>query len=149
MTKRTLYDRFGSKDRLVRVCLQLRHQAWWPRLEHHIARASGSRVLAVFDAYTDDAVPTGRGCGFLNAAAELPADHPALGVVRAHKRAVSQRVEELIRTDHSWLEDPTGAAAHVFLLLEGAIAHQGLAGSEPMTTGRAMAQRLLGGADGS
>ena len=124
VTKRTLYDRFGSKDALVTAYLQARHERWWERMERRVAAAPAAPVLALFDAYTRDA-DASRGCGFLNAAAELPADHPALAVVRAHKRAVLERLTGLLATGPD--DDPPGERAReVFLLLEGAIAHRGI-----------------------
>src|SRR5262249_23037491 len=51
-------------------------------------------VLAIFDAYADHAALAYergfRGCGLLNAAAELPAGDPGRGVVRAHKEEVER-----------------------------------------------------------
>lgn len=151
ITKRTLYDRFGSKDHLVEVYLQARHAAWWVRLEERLAEAPRPRVLAVFDAYVDDPLPSDRGCGFLNAAGELPSEHPAQAVVRAHKRAVRRLLAELVREERPDLEDPDGTADEVFLLLEGSIAHRGLGdGDALMRRARERATQLLeaGGQDG-
>ncbi len=144
VTKRTLYDRFGSKDQLIRVCVQARHQAWWGRLEQRLTQAQYPRVLAVFDAYVNDPLPTDRGCGFLNAAAELSTDHPAFPVIRAHKHAVRRRIEDLIRTDHPALPSHEAAADQVFLLLEGAIAHRGIDSDDQyVTKARRMAAELV------
>ncbi|GAA2102757.1 helix-turn-helix domain-containing protein [Brevibacterium salitolerans] len=141
ITKRTLYDRFGSKDRLVMVYLQARHQAWWQDLERRIAEASSPRVLAVFDAYADGA--SDRGCAFLNAAGELASDHPAYQVVRAHKQAVRSRLAELVRGDRPDIDDPEQLAEHLYLLLEGAIAHRGIDGDAVrLACVRQLAERL-------
>lgn len=144
VTKRTLYDRFGSKDGLVTVYLQARHREWWDRLEERIARAPAPRVLAVFDAYAGDPLPTDRGCAFVNAAGELPADHPAYGVIRAHKRAVRRRIAELLAEDRP---EPAGRdqlGEHLFLLLEGAIAHTGIDGDDSLLRrARTLAEYLL------
>lgn len=126
VTKRTLYDRFGSKDALVTAYLQERHDTWWARLEQRLASASRPRALAVFDAYAEDAADTARGCAFLNGAAELPADHPGFAVIRKHKHAVRQRLAELVSEDSSDPDDLPAIAEHLFLLLEGAIAHRGI-----------------------
>lgn len=145
VTKRTLYDRFGSKDTLIRVYLQARHRAWWTRLQGRLAETSPPRVLAVFDAYTDDLLPTDRGCGFLNAAAELSTDHPGYPVIRAHKLAVRQLIAELLCTEHPRLTTAEGMADQVFLLLEGAIAHRGIEGdTQLITIARSIAARLIG-----
>jgi AcrR family transcriptional regulator len=126
VTKRTLYDRFGSKDALVTAYLQHRHDAWWQRLEERLADASPPRALAVFDGYAEDVGDMERGCAFLNSAAELPPDHPGFVVIREHKRAVHERLNVLIAEDCPQLRDADTLAEHVFLLLEGAIAHRGI-----------------------
>jgi AcrR family transcriptional regulator len=144
VTKRTLYDRFGSKDALVTAYLQQRHDTWWARLERRLASASHPRALAVFDAYTDDAPDIARGCAFLNGAAELSADHPGLDVIRSHKNAVRQRLAELVSEDCPDRDDQQTIAEHLFLLLEGAIAHRGIDNDDHrLTQARDLARALL------
>ncbi|MFG1676999.1 TetR/AcrR family transcriptional regulator [Micromonospora sp. NPDC049282] len=141
ITKRTLYDRFGSKENLVTAVLQARHEAWWGRLEERIAQAPAPKALAVFDAYLGDPLATDRGCAFLNAAGELPAGHPAHRVVRAHKQAVRRRLAELLR---GGVDDPDATADHLFLLLEGGVAHRGVDGHDHLLTeARKVAGRLV------
>lgn len=148
VTKRTLYDRFGSKDHLVTVYLRARHHAWWERLEERLAAAPEPRVLAVFDAYAEGLLPADRGCAFLNAAAELPREHPGYRVVQAHKHAVRRRLEELLREEHPELETEA-AAEHLLLLLEGAIAHRGIDGDGHLSRrARSIAEQLLETAPG-
>ena len=96
VTKRTLYDRFGSKDALVAAYLRRRHELWWQQFEQRIAGAESPRALVVFDAYLDDATMVSRGCAFVNAAAELPRDHAAYTAIREHKQAVRDRLAELV-----------------------------------------------------
>ncbi|GGA60227.1 TetR family transcriptional regulator [Pseudoclavibacter endophyticus] len=147
VTKRTLYDRFGSKDNLVAVYLRARHHTWWSRFQRRLDAAPPPRVLALFDSYAEDAAPSGRGCGFLNAAGELPHDHPAYAVITAHKRAVEHCVYDLIHTDYPHLEDPRALADEVFLLLEGAIAHQGIdTDRHRLHNARQIAEQHLGAA---
>lgn len=174
MTKRTLYDRFGSKENLVAVYLRARHRQWWARLDERLADAPAPRVLGVFDAYLYDGLPSDRGCAFLNAAGELPTDHPAYRVVRAHKQAVRRRVGELLRADLPGIGDAgtdggdrgdagngDGATARdgrdavettadeLFLLLEGGIAHRGVDGDDRLlAVARTAAERLLRRGDG-
>lgn len=144
ITKRTLYDRFGSKDALVAVYLQTRHQRWWELLERRITDTPSPRVLAVFDAYADDEWASDRGCAFLNAAGELPAGHPAYQVVRAHKQAVRDRLAELVRADCPDADDPETLAKHLFLLLEGATAHRGIdAETALLASARELAEHLV------
>ncbi len=141
VTKRTLYDRFGSKDALVAAYLQRRDAAWWAKWQERIAQAPRPRALTVFDAYLDDAETSGRGCAFLNAAAELPPEHPAFAVVRAHKRRVRARLEELMAEQAG---DASEQAELLYLLAEGAVAQQGIDGdSGRLRRARALAADLL------
>ncbi|MCK6080215.1 TetR/AcrR family transcriptional regulator [Microbacterium sp. EYE_5] len=142
VTKRTLYDRFGSKDALVTAYLRRRDADWAARWERRIAGAAGPASLTVFDAYAEDAEPSGRGCAFLNAAAELPPGHEGWGVVRAHKARVAGRVAELVERD---LGRPDGDLAElIFLLVEGGIAHQRVDGdSRRLSAARRLAAGQL------
>ncbi|MBB5750571.1 TetR/AcrR family transcriptional regulator [Micrococcus sp. TA1] len=145
VTKRTLYDRFGSKDTLVAAYLERRHDQWWSLWAQRIEAAPRPRALTVFDSYLDDAPTSDRGCAFLNAAAELPGSHPAYEVVRRHKWLVRERLEELVAEDPG-VSQPGQLAEHLFLLLEGAVAHRGLDGSQDrLTRARSLAAQLLGG----
>ena len=91
-------------------------------------------MLAVFDAYADHAELACehgfRGCGLLNAAAELPAGDPGRTVVRVHKEDVegllAGHLDGLLpgRPDAAW-----AMAEHLAFLLEGAMARAGLDGS--------------------
>lgn len=146
ITKRTLYDRFGSKDKLVAAYLQTRHHRWWRRMEQRLLEEPSSPVLALFDSYFEDVESSYRGCAFLNAVAELQPDHPAYRVVRAHKHLVRQRIAELVRKDHPTIADAGEVADEVFLLLEGAIAHRGVDGDdELLESARRRVARLLRG----
>ncbi|WP_026453338.1 TetR/AcrR family transcriptional regulator [Saccharomonospora iraqiensis] len=134
VTKRTLYDRFGSKDALVANYLRRRHEVWWERLEERLAASPPPRALAFFDAYATDAAAVDRGCAFLNAAAELPTDHPGFEVIRAHKRAIRERLRSLIDAELPGIDDQHALAETLFLLLEGGIAQRGIDGDERLLT---------------
>ncbi len=125
VTKRTLYNRFGSKDALVAAYLQDRHDTWWAELERRLAGASAPRVLTLFDVYLDSTM-VDRGCAFLNGASELPEDHDGFAVIAADKQAVRELISELLAEDRPDLEDRESVAEHLFLLLEGAIALRGI-----------------------
>lgn len=144
ITKRTLYNRFGSKDALVAVYLQCRHERWWQGFEQRIASTQAPQVLAVFDAYADAEWVSDRGCAFLNAAGELAADHPAYRVVQDHKRAVRDRMAELVRVDCPGVGEPEALAEHLYLLLEGAMAHRGIDGDAALlASARQLAEELI------
>ena len=142
VTKKTLYDCFGSKDALVTRYLQQRHRRWWNHLEHRLRTATAPRALALFDAYFDHPeLNTSRGCAFLNAAAELPPDHPALDVIRHHKTAVRQRLADLVAETTT---DPT-LAETLFLALEGATAQLALDDHDHTAAARQLAAAHLDG----
>jgi len=145
ITKRTLYDRFGSKDQLVAVYLQTRHQRWWARMEQQLDQEPQAPVFALFDSYAGDSETTDRGCAFINAAAELPVEHPAYRVIRAHKRAVLDRLVDLLAASSSTSQgDIVALAQEIYLLLEGAIAHRGIDGDDRLLTrAREITARLI------
>ncbi len=88
-TKKTLYDRFGSKDGLVVLYLRRRAALWQQRALAHLAEhpePGPERILSVFDALEGWLDRQERGCAFVNAYAEVGGtDHPALPLIRAEK----------------------------------------------------------------
>jgi AcrR family transcriptional regulator len=129
VTKKTLYDCFGSKAALVAAYLRARHERWWAHLQERLAEEPS--VLTVFDSYlTHPWFDTERGCAFQRAAAELPDDHPGRAVIREHKDAV--------RAELGRLAGDEVLAEHLFLLLEGAAARRG---TERTTAGPDAARR--------
>ena len=152
VAKMSLYNNFSSKADLVRAYLDARHEEWLDLYTRRLAAAPDARagVLAVFDAYADHAnfaYEHGfRGCGLLNAAAELPADDKGRAVVRRHK----EEVEALLFThltellpDHA-PEQTRATAEHLSFLLEGAMARAGLEGADTrLQHAREMAAEML------
>lgn len=114
--------------------------------ERVLAASARERVLAVFDAYIDHAqsgyVHGFRGCGLLNAAAELPAGAPGREAVRRHKEQVESILAEHLRD--AGVADPAGTAEHCAFLLEGAMSRAGLEGGPGrLTHARALAAALM------
>ena len=91
-TKKTLYDRFGSKDALVALYLRRRALRWQEFLTGRLEESgpdAADQVSAVFDALEAWHEESERGCAFVNAYAELGGhDHPALAVIRAEKQSM-------------------------------------------------------------
>lgn len=136
VAKMSLYNNFASKDDLVLAYLQARHEEWLDLYHRRLAAAADARagIVAVFDAYIDHAEMAYqhgfRGCGLLNAAAELPAGAPGRAVVRRHK----EEVEALLAAHLADLgtvapERVAPLAEQLSFLLEGAVARAGLEGS--------------------
>ncbi|OBQ53791.1 TetR family transcriptional regulator [Streptomyces sp. H-KF8] len=151
VAKMSLYNNFSSKADLVRAYLDARHEEWLARYRSRLERAESPRdgVLAVFDTYVDSADSVGgdgfRGCGLLNAAAEMPAGDEGRELVRRHK----EEVEDLLAGHLAELLPgrPTTARAtaeHLAFLLEGAMTRAGLEGDGGrLRRARAMAADLL------
>jgi AcrR family transcriptional regulator len=150
VAKMSLYNNFASKAALVEAYLVARHEEWLGLYRARCAEATTARerVLAVFDAYLDHASSAYehgfRGCGLLNAAAELPAGDPGRAAVRQHKEQVEAIVrghlEEITDADHAGR-----LAEHLSFLLEGAVARAGLEGTPArLVDARALADDLLG-----
>ena len=120
-TKKTLYDRFGSKDALVALYLSRRALTWQTFLRSHLERhpAGPERALAVFDALAGWLRDQDRGCAFVNAYAEIGGtDHPGVAVVRADKAWMRELFTGLVRDAGAAEPERLGAQLHV--LYEGA-----------------------------
>lgn len=138
-TKKTLYDRFGSKDALVALYLLRRAHRWRAHLLVRLADGgvpAGSAgpggadaVLLVFDALESWMGAQRRGCAFVNAYAELgDGDHPAVPVIRAEKAWMRHLFDVLTG-------DPA-LGAHVHLLYEGTLVVL-TAGADPQAAAEA------------
>ena len=148
-TKKTLYDRFGSKDALVAAYLHCRMQRWQAfvldHLDRHAPAQGTDRVLGVLDALAAWMAVHERGCAFVNAYAEIAGtDHPGLAVIRTEKHWVRDLYARLCR--EAGIDDPewTGDALHV--VHEGAIV-AATAGDhdDAVVFARGLAGQILGG----
>lgn len=144
-TKKTLYDRFGSKDRLVAQYLTRRGARW----QHHVLELVAAqpdprrRVLTVFDALEEWHAGQDRGCAFVNAHAEVGADDLATrDVVRREKDWMRQLFVALAAG--AGLPAPEASGASVHLLYEGALVLS-TAGGRPaaLAEARAAVEALL------
>jgi len=146
VTKRTLYDRFGSKDQLVAAYLRTRDRRWRARVDAAVEAQSDPvrRVLAPFDAMQGWlAEGADRGCAFVNAYAELDdAAHPGRAVIEDEKRWLRELfVRELVRAG---VDDPSGLALQLLMLHEGAlVAHSVAAEPAAARSAREAAEMLL------
>ncbi|MGW2560337.1 TetR/AcrR family transcriptional regulator [Streptomyces sp. NPDC001514] len=162
VTKKTLYDRFGSKEQLVVEYLAARDERWREFVSERLDAAAGDspegRVLAVFDASRDWSVRHGtRGCGMVNAHAEIDDPrHPAYGIIAGQKAWMLALFTGLVRDISP--SDPGGIAPSVpgraerlgralMLLHEGALVAYGLdVFPDPLGAARDQARALLASA---
>ncbi len=145
-TKKTLYDRFGSKDALVVLYLRRRAALWQQRALAHLSQhpePGPERILSVFDALGGWLDRQERGCAFVNAYAEVGGtDHPALPLIRAEKAWMRELFTAL--ADEAGYDDSARCGAQLHLLYEGAVVAL-TAGDEQdaLEHARDAAQRLL------
>ena len=130
-TKKTIYDRFGSKEGLVIAYLEARARRWQAHVSDHVARADGGareRVVAVIDALESWLEMADRGCGFVAAYAELSTSSERVtAVVRAEKewmRALFGRV-----LAEAGIADDGSLARQLALVQEGAVVESTAGGS--------------------
>ncbi|WP_260191003.1 TetR/AcrR family transcriptional regulator [Actinophytocola gossypii] len=145
-TKKTLYDRFGSKDNLVALYLRARFERWQAFVDERLAlvEPGQGQVLAAFDVLAEWLADNTRGCAFVNANAEIDrTDHPAMAVVHAEKRWMRARYERLVHDAGL----PSTLGAHLHLLHEGAIvATTAGAQDDAVANARSAARTLLAAA---
>jgi AcrR family transcriptional regulator len=134
VSKRSLYQLFGTKDELVAAALERFGDGLLPLYLPPAGdpRPPRERILAVF-AWLDEAsaAPSFRGCPFVNAATELKdGEHPGTVVARAYKQRL---------TDFFEAEATRAAAADPALLAQQlTIAFDG-SGARAVVTGRPLA----------
>jgi AcrR family transcriptional regulator len=147
VTKKTLYDRFGSKDGLITSYLRARDQRWRQWLTTFVgehATTAQDRLLTTFDAldgWMRQEEP--RGCGFANACAEFPdPQHPARIAVLEQKRWLLDYLTRLAKDAN--LRRPKQLARQLAVLHEGAAAARGIGIiADPAYEARAIAARLM------
>jgi AcrR family transcriptional regulator len=149
VSKKTIYDRFGSKETLVVSYLQHRDALW----REHVAAALATvpepgieRVLTIFTAsitWSDDHNP--KGCSAINARAEIGegnSDHPVFPEVSRQKIWLLDLFIELCR--EAGMVDPDGTGRALMLLYEGAIVTVGMQTfSDPFEVAICVARRML------
>jgi AcrR family transcriptional regulator len=151
VAKMSLYNNFESKTELVNAYIQRRRAEWQAFYQERVARAKTpqDRALAVFDSYVDHAALSYewgfRGCGLLNAAAELPIGDPGRAAVAAQK----EEAERLFKKHLRALKPKAGkaideTAEHLSFVLEGAMQRAGLDGHDArLKSARKIATAIL------
>jgi AcrR family transcriptional regulator len=157
VTKKTIYDRFGSKEQLVVAYLQHRDARWREHLAARLARTPEpgiKRVLAVFDAaitWADANTP--KGCSAINARAELGEGdlgdgddgHDVLPEVMRQKAWMLDLLRDLCR--EAAVPDPAATSRTLMLIYEGGLVTLGMGTfARPMAVARDAARGLLAAA---
>ncbi|KQY57297.1 MULTISPECIES: TetR/AcrR family transcriptional regulator [unclassified Nocardioides] len=131
VTKRTLYDRFGSKDALVAAYLQSRDRRWRSMIATRLDEGGAdpvSRVLVPFDVLPLWLDECARGCSFINAFGELhDADHPGRDVIVEEKTWLLDHFRTTLT--HAGIAEPEPLAVQLLSLHEGAIVAYSIAGA--------------------
>lgn len=151
VAKMSLYNNFASKADLVNAYLEARLAEWHELLAARLLHAvtPRERLLAVFDSYVDHAglaYEWGfRGCGLLNAAAELPIGDPGRATVAIQKEEVDRLFRgylgDILPANSPSIDD---TALQLSFLLEGAMARAGLDGHDAsLKTARRIAVSIL------
>ncbi|MBW4053420.1 MAG: TetR/AcrR family transcriptional regulator [Proteobacteria bacterium] len=143
-TKVTVYQHFGSKERLFLDCLRLRlerREAMLDRFFEQLPQRSDP-LLALFgwlEGWLDPA--NFKGCAFVKAVNELSATVPEVREIAADaKRRISRRIAELAKS--SGRRRPEKLAQELALIFEGA---QSLALIEGSAHSARIARRLAEG----
>ncbi|HEX4444798.1 MAG TPA: TetR/AcrR family transcriptional regulator [Galbitalea sp.] len=101
VTKATFYKHFGSKDRLIVMYIEARHEAEVARFEAILEanRKPEAALRAIVAATSADiASPAFRGDAFLNAATEFSEErHPVRSVVLRHREWMTGFLAELLQ----------------------------------------------------
>ncbi|MDH6280409.1 TetR/AcrR family transcriptional regulator [Prescottella agglutinans] len=131
VARMSLYKNFASKDDVIAEYLQQRFDTWRALYDARRTAAETPADIAasVPRSYLDHVEAIGadfRGCGLLNAAAELNGRPELYASILARK----DEVMALLRADlaESGVDDPDQLTEIAFLLLEGAVVHDGLHG---------------------
>ncbi|MGW5646143.1 TetR/AcrR family transcriptional regulator [Saccharopolyspora sp. NPDC003752] len=145
VTKRTLYDRFGSKDGLLVTYLKARDRRWRELVEARLDAEADPvrRALVPFDVLPEWLPQSSRGCSFVNAFAELPEpDHPGRQLIVAEKQWLRDLFRDLLA--EAGAENPEDLAVQLLSLHEGAIVSYSIAGeSSAASITRAAAEALV------
>jgi AcrR family transcriptional regulator len=123
VAKASLYSNFKGKDDLIRAYLDARYEARRAAIEAKLAlhKTPRAKMLAVFDAMSDAlAKPNYRGCAFLRATAEMPADASGREVCRDARRWTRQLLLGLAK--EAGATNPDTLARQLLMVYDGAAA---------------------------
>ena len=146
VTKKTIYDRFGSKSQLVVAYLRARDTRWRDFLDARLdpGTAPRARIGATFEALDEwMGKENQRGCAMVNAYAELSdPEHPGRAVAEEQKQWLRGLYADLVR--ESGATEPWKLTDALTMLHEGAVVARNVSGvADAALTARTAADTLL------
>jgi AcrR family transcriptional regulator len=147
ISKRTLYERFGSKDGLIAAAFDVLDEPVFERITCDAERLSSDpreQLRQLFVSLEGETrQPEYRGCPFMNAATEL-ADptHPAHDVIRRHKHRLRRWIRD--RAREAGAANPELLSRQLMIIVDGAQAQSLLEhSSKPAHDARGIADALI------
>jgi AcrR family transcriptional regulator len=147
ISKRTLYERFGSKDGLIAAAFEVRDVPQFEIYTGPVERAGGTSREQLKQLFVElestIRAPEFRGCPFTSASSEL-ADpgHPAHPVIRRHKERLRRWM--LSRARAAEAADPGQLASQLMIVFDGALVQSLLHRSAgPARDAREIAETLI------
>jgi AcrR family transcriptional regulator len=147
ISKRTLYERFGSKDGLIAAAFEVRDVPVFELYTGPAERAGGTpreqlkQLFAELEATIRS--PEFRGCPFTSASSELADEHhPAHPVIRRHKQRLRRWI--LARARAGGAADPAKLARQLMIVFDGALVQSLVQRStRPARDARGLADALI------
>ena len=123
VSKRSMYQHFGSKDEVLVAMLEHRAPQVMAGLDTASDAPPRDRILAVFDSLTAQAEsPDFLGCPFVSVATELKdREHPASVAARAYKLELTAFFEQQAR--RAGATDPASLGVQLTMMFDGAGAY--------------------------
>lgn len=147
VTKKTLYDRFGSKDQLIVEYLKKRDNEWKKHLFTYLDRVPEhqplEKIMAIFDALENWLETNNqRGCAFVNALAELPEEsHPGREVIIDEKKWLKQLFATFL--EQLGLQDGEKLGEKLLILHEGVTVTYAMNISSKVSSAKETAKLLI------
>lgn len=147
ISKRTLYERFGSKDGLIAAAFDVMDVPIFERIVCDAERLGSTpreqlkQLFASLETETRD--PEYRGCPFMNAATELAdLSHPAHEVIRRHKHRLRRWIRD--RAREAGAANPDLLSRQLMIVVDGAQAQSLIEhSSKPAHDARGIANALI------
>jgi AcrR family transcriptional regulator len=147
ISKRTLYERFGSKDGLIAAAFDVRDLPVFESYTKPAERAAdtpGEQLKRLFvELEASIRSPKFRGCPYTSAASEL-ADrgHPAHAVIRRHKERLRRWI--LTRARAAGAADPAKLSRQLMVVFDGALVQSLVHNSaRPARDARELAEAMI------